>query len=123
MEINSCKYFVNLSSFKPKHISMKESVDFIKIGNYAVINLNNMLPVPDGEYNYVDFSKEADANYRNLLRNEYRIISKKSDRIIKNAKVIYNHKLKNGNDTPLARRCCDFLKLEEFAKNYSARTV
>lgn len=35
-------------SFKPKHKKMKESVDFIKIKDYAVININNMIPVPKG---------------------------------------------------------------------------
>lgn len=35
---------------KPKHKKMKESVDFIKIRDYAVININNMVPVPEGEY-------------------------------------------------------------------------
>lgn len=28
---------------------MKESVDFIKIKDYAVINLNNMIPVPNSQ--------------------------------------------------------------------------
>ena len=48
--INNINYFVNLSSYKPyKHDKMNESVDFIKIGTYAVINLNNMIPVPNSE--------------------------------------------------------------------------
>lgn len=41
----------------PRHLK-KSGRDFIKIGNYAVININNMFPVPEGCYNYVDFSKE-----------------------------------------------------------------
>ncbi len=28
---------------------MKESVDFIKIKDYAVIDINNMIPVPKGQ--------------------------------------------------------------------------
>jgi len=35
-----------------------ENVDFIKIKDYAVININNMFPVPEGNYIYVDISKE-----------------------------------------------------------------
>ncbi len=40
------KYFAPLSSYKDKHKKMLETVDFIKIKDYAVINLNNMIPVP-----------------------------------------------------------------------------
>lgn len=55
--VNNMKYFAPLSSFKEKHERMKEGLDFIKVGNYAVININNMFPVPDNEYTYVDISK------------------------------------------------------------------
>lgn len=47
--INGLDYFAPLSSFKPKHTQMKEGVDFLKLKNYAVINLNNMFPVPLSE--------------------------------------------------------------------------
>ena len=46
IEINGLSYFAPLSSYKSKHMKMKESVDFIKIKDYAVININNMIPVP-----------------------------------------------------------------------------
>ena len=44
LEINKCKYFAPLSSPKPKHIKMKNQVDFYKIdsGKLGAINLNNM---------------------------------------------------------------------------------
>lgn len=42
LEVKGIKYFAPLSSFKNKHKQMKEGVDFIKIKDYAVINLNNM---------------------------------------------------------------------------------
>ena len=48
--VHSVNYFAPLSSFKPKHHKMSESVDFLKIKNYAVININNMFPVPEGLY-------------------------------------------------------------------------
>lgn len=115
-EINGLKYFANLSSYKPwKHDKMNESVDFIKIGTYAVINLNNMMPVIDGKYHIVDLSCIIDAKYKILLEKEARIIKAKSAQIIKNANIVYNHKIINGNETPLARRCCDFKKLESYA--------
>ena len=56
--INGFEYFAPLSSFKDKHRKMKESLDFIKIKNYAVINLNTMFPVPPSERTYVDINAE-----------------------------------------------------------------
>lgn len=44
--VNDMNYFAPLSSFKAKHNNMKNGLDFIKIGDYAVININNMFPVP-----------------------------------------------------------------------------
>lgn len=42
---------------------MKNGLDFIKVGNYAVINLNNMFPVLDGEYTYVNIPKVKNLQY------------------------------------------------------------
>lgn len=55
-EINSCKYFAPLSSPKAKHMLMKNQIDFYKIdrGKLGAINLNNMIPVIDGEYKYAN---------------------------------------------------------------------
>ena len=53
---------------------MKVMLDFIKVKNYAVINLNNMFPVPESEYKYVKISDESDDKYRSLLQAEYRYI-------------------------------------------------
>lgn len=47
LEVDKNKYFIPLSSFKNKHKNLKERVDFIKIKDYAVININNMIPVPE----------------------------------------------------------------------------
>lgn len=92
---------------------MKNGLDFIKVGNYAVINMNNMFPVPEGEYTYVDIPKVKNLQYRKLLESEYRILRKLQDRIKYNAAELYKHKKNKGNTTALARRCNDFMLLEE----------
>ena len=97
---------------------MNEGLDFIKIKDYAVINLNNMFPVPVNEYRYVDFSREKNPKYKSLLLAEYRYIKSIQDRIRKNAQTLYNHKLKHGNDTLLAKRCNDFTSLEAACKKW-----
>jgi len=117
-EINGYDYFAPLSSFKDKHMKMKESIDFIKVKNYAVINLNNMFPASQSQRQYVDISAEKDPNYRALLLAEYRYIKSIQDKIRKNAQTLYKIKLKDGNTTPLAMRCNDFIALEKASKEY-----
>ena len=73
-QVNGVNYFAPLSSFKEKHKKMRDSIDFIKIKNYTVINLNNMFPVLEEKYTYVDISKERNAKYKSLLLAEYRYI-------------------------------------------------
>ncbi len=117
--INDLDYFAPLSSAKKKHKYMEEGLDFIKVKNYAVINLNNMIPVPISVCIQVDFSKERNHKYRDLLRAEYRFIKMIRERIWKNARLLYNHKIKNGDSTPLAKRCNDFALLEEKCREYT----
>lgn len=115
-------YFAPLSSYKPKHDKMKNSLDFIKIGNYAVVNINNMFPVPKGEYTYVNIKAVENEQYKKLLMTEYRIIKKLQDKISKNALELYKHKIKNGNSTNLAKRRNDFCLLEEKCRQYDILT-
>ena len=99
LQVNGLDYFAPLSSFKPKHRRMKEGLDFIKIKDYAVINLNNMFPVPLSECRYVNFESIQ-------------------EKIRKNANTLYKHKQVNGDKTPLAKRCNDFALLETMCKKY-----
>ncbi len=117
-QINDFDYFAPLSSFKDKHKLMKEGLDFIKIKDYAVINLNNMFPVPPSERKYVDIRAERDPHYRSLLLAEYRFIKSIQDKIWKNAQNVYKIKLKDGNTSALAKRCNDFVLLEKACKDY-----
>ncbi len=110
LEINGFFYFAPLSSFKSKHKKMKESVDFIKIKDYAVININNMIEL--------DINAEKDSHYKFLLQAESREISRQKDRIRKNAEIVYNHKKRNKDSTPLAKRTNDFEVLEKKCREY-----
>ncbi len=111
-KIHGYKYFAPLSSFKPKHKRLCETIDFIKIGNMAVINLNNMFPVPDKAVILCNPNMQTDIQYRTLLLNELRIIRKKTEQIRNNAKLVYNHKLLNDGKSKLGQRCNDFKLLE-----------
>ena len=118
LEINGFKYFAPLSSFKPKHKRLCETVDFIKVGIYAVINLNNMFPAPINLCNSVKIENIKNEHYRNLVRAEYRIIKQKTEQIINNAKDVYNHKMINDGKSKLSQRCNNFRKLEMKCKEY-----
>ena len=67
LRVNDMDYFAPLSSAKKKHKYIEEGLDFIKVKHYAVINLNNMFPVPSSVCTPVDFSKEKNTKYRDLL--------------------------------------------------------
>ena len=118
LSINGFDYFAPLSSFKEKHKRLSETLDFIKIGQYAVINLNNMFPASIESCKQINFNEIQDLNYKNLLRNEYRIIRKKAALILNNANEVYHHKLINDGKSKLSQRCNDFKLLEEKLKEY-----
>lgn len=118
LEINGYKYFAPLSSFKEKHKRMKESVDFIKIKDVSVININNMIPVPERQYQLVDISGTKDPHYKYLMQTEIREINKQKNRISKNAQIVYSHKLRNTDKTSLAKRCNDFIVLEKKCREF-----
>ena len=117
-QINGINFFAPLSSYKTKHVKMKESVDFIKIKDYAVINLNNMIPVPNSQIVESDINKEKDLSYRYLLQAESREINRQKNRIRKNAEIVYSHKIHNGDSTALAKRINDFELLEKLCREY-----
>lgn len=110
-EINEKLYIAPLSSYKEKHNKMKETIDFIKIGDKSVINLNNMFPVEKNNISIVNIEEEKDINYRHLLRNEYALCVPKFRKIIKNAKVLYNQV--TIYNMPIRNRCCNFKLLED----------
>ena len=118
LKINGFDYFAPLSSFKEKHKKLSETLDFIKLGNYAVINLNNMFPAPKTLYNHITINAEKDVYYRKLLQEEFRILKQKSEMIVKNAQKVYEHKLTNDGKSKLSQRCNDFKLLEEKCVQY-----
>ena len=118
LQINGFDYFAPLSSFKPKHKRLCETVDFLKVGTYAVINLNNILPAPISLCTKVIIDAIQDERYKSLVRAEYRIIRQKSALILANAKFVYDHKILNDGKSKLSRRCNDFRLLEEKCKDY-----
>ena len=93
--IDSNNYLAPLTSPKPKHKTMKNLEDFIKIdsGNYGAINLNNMIPVPETKYEEININEEKDNFYKILLQNQLTWCNKNKEIIIKKAENLRNKKL------------------------------
>lgn len=123
--INSHNFYVPISSAKPKHAKMKNSLDFHKIQDetqcYAVLNLNNMIPVPNRyvtllTYNQIDqyrfFSSLKEKNdYIYLLQKEMNIILSIESTIKHKAEKLYRT-CSNYPTSHIAQRCCNFHLLE-----------
>ena len=122
LKINGFSYFAPLSSFKEKHKRLSETKDFIKVGTYSVINLNNMFPAPMQLCSKVIINNIRDIHYKNLVRAEYRIIKQKTEIILNNSKEMYEHKMKKDGKSKLSQRCNDFKLLEEKCKEYISKT-
>lgn len=126
--IGEFHYYVPISSAKPKHQKMANSLDFHKLQDestgylYAVLNLNNMIPVPDFcltqlKYNQIDQfrsfknSKEK-TDYIYLLQKEKYLIDKLQTTLHAKALKLYQKCIAKP-DSSLAMRCCNFKLLEE----------
>jgi protein AbiQ len=114
------KYFIPLSSYKPKtYDNMYESKSLKKIGNMAVLRINNMIPVIDEVIHKVNFNSITDQNYKCLLQSEYRIIKSREKEIRTDSRIIYFYRLNDKNkDKGLYNLCCDYKLLEEKSKEY-----
>lgn len=125
-EINKLKYFAPLSSPKPKHVTMKNQIDFYKINNgkLGVINFNNMIPVIEGCYNIIDLSKskssilKRDKVYYILLDKQLRWLIRNGNNINKKAKLLYDKKLSDTLNSSISSRCCNFKLLEIKCNEY-----
>ena len=128
LTIGKFKYYVPISSAKSKHERMSNSLDFHKLQDkttnylYAVLNINNMIPVPDScitqlkydkisNYRYFKDDKEK-TNYIYLLQKEKALIDEVSELLQSKAQKLYEKCLQMP-DSSLAKRCCNFKLLEE----------
>lgn len=131
--VNDYRYYVPISSAKSKHHRMSNSLDFHKVQDlnngylYAVLNLNNMIPVPDVcvtqlKYNTVNqfrsFKNEKEKNdYIYLLQKEKFIIDSIQFTLQRKAEKLYAKCLRIPKSS-LASRCCNFRLLEEKSSTY-----
>ena len=124
-KIDSCEYFAPLSSPKPKHKKMKNTIDFYKIknGELGAVNFNNMIPVKEESYELVDLNKKVtsifELKYQNLLKEQLSWLNENYYQVKNNSAKLY--KLYNANKLPdnIRKRCCNFKLLEQKCKEYT----
>lgn len=86
LNVNDINYYAPLSSPKPKHLKMKEQIDFMLIskGKYGVINFNNMIPVPSKYIEKIEVGKfptnsKSKQQYVQLLINQLSWLNKEKN--------------------------------------------
>ncbi len=127
--IGKYEYFAPLTSPKPKHLKMKNTLDFLKIknGELGAVNFNNMIPVMPSNYKLLDLDKisinNLERKYIKLLEEQrlwlnenYKSIKNKSKKLYD----LYNCGKLNKN---IMDRCCNFKLLEEKCNEYNNLTI
>ena len=123
--VGKCEYFAPLSSPKPKHMSLKNTLDLVKIDNgvYGVVNFNNMIPVTSKNYIEFDLNKRTTDKKEmlriELLRNQLRWLTRNRKEINKKSKLLYSLYKNNKLPKNVKDRCCNFPLLEEKCRNFS----
>ncbi len=123
--IDKCEYFAPLSSPKPKHSKLKNTLDLIKIenGTYGVVNFNNMIPVMDKNYVIFDLNKKTEDKRETfrleLLRNQLRWLTANKKDVNTKSKLLYNLYKSNKLPKNVKDRCCNFPLLEEKCREYN----
>ena len=123
-EVNNCEYFAPLSSPKPKHKKLKNTLDLIKIkdGEYGVVNFNNMIPVLN---NYIEFDLNKKTSNKKemfrieLLRNQLRWLTSNKKEIMTKSKLLYNLYKNDKLPKNVKDRCCNFPLLEQKCVEYN----
>ena len=124
-KINDFEYFAPLSSPKPKHKTLKNTLDMIKIkgGEYGVINFNNMIPVTKYNYSIIDLSSankdKISTGRLELLKNQLRWLTKHREEIYKKSYLLYRLYKNNNLKSNVKCRCCNYPLLEEKCYEYN----
>lgn len=126
VKVKGYDYFAPLSSPKEKYQRMSDSnPTLFKIEKsnkkmIGVVRLNNMIPVPKKSLHKLEFNKIKDSNYRNLIKDQYKIISTNADKVQSKAESIYDLVVNKRNEF-YSNLSNDFSKLEKDCESYQLK--
>ena len=115
--LNGYNYYAPLTSPKPKHLTMKNQIDFLKIngGVWGAINFNNMIPIHIDSLQPVDMKilptdDKATTDYKNLLANQLSWCNTAENVafITGKAQKLYDTIVGKTAWKQLTARCCNF---------------
>ena len=123
--IEDYEYFAPLSSPKPKHLKMKNTIDFFKIrnGELGVVNFNNMIPVMNNNYKVINLNDLKDKKYSELLRNQIDWLNEHYDQVKNKSYKLYSLHTRGRLGFLIMARCCNFKLLEKKCQEYNKITV
>lgn len=128
-KIIDLEYFAPLSSPKPKHLKMKNSIDFFKLdaGKLGAVNFNNMIPILKREYKIINFSNMThnidEIKYMYLLKNQLNYLNKYYVQISEKSFKFYRLYCDKKLDKKIVNRCCNFKLLEQKSLEYNSVLV
>lgn len=113
--VGEFQYYAPLTSPKPKHLHMKNQIDFLKIndGKWGAINFNNMIPVQvellkKVEIKILESDSKEERDYKNLLSNQLSWCNSHKEAILKQAAKLYHMIVEGRAWGNLQARCCNF---------------
>ena len=87
----------------------------------GTLRISHMIPVPTSELELYDLEHELDSTYKDLVQNEIIFIRKHREKIISNAKVMYNQKASNDITAGYVKYALDFQVLETLCAAYERK--
>lgn len=120
LTVHNINFFAPLTSPKAKHLTMKNTQDFLKIddGFLGGINLNNMIPIPRIALQEINISQIQDIKYRQMLYKQLNWVKNNQERINNRAKNLYYLVIQKKATNDLIERCCNFRLLEEKCQEF-----
>ena len=127
--VNNVHYYAPLTSPKPKHLTMKNQIDFLKIngGEWGAINFNNMIPVHPTvltkvDMNILETDPPKDVAYKNVLSNQLSWCNSHRGTILKQADKLYWLIVSGKAWDTLSKRCCNFALDEALCAAYTQKS-
>lgn len=123
--VDNFEYFAPLTSPKPKHLKMKNTIDFLKIkgGELGAVNFNNMIPVKEQNYELIQLNESntsiAENKYKKLLREQLNWLNENSIQVKKKSSKLYKLYTNDMLSRNIKDRCCNFKLLEEKCNQYN----